>query len=60
MNEELTEIKEEMYGYIDAVIQRQDRGNIMAKFETFTMVSDWQMTADRTRTDFKKKKKIKC
>ena len=30
-----------------------------AKFETFTMVSDWQMTADRTRTDFKKIK-IKC
>jgi hypothetical protein len=26
-----------------------------AKFETFTMVSDWQMTADRTRTDFNKK-----
>jgi hypothetical protein len=37
LNEELTEIKEEKVCIIDAVIQRQDRGNIMAKFETFTI-----------------------
>ena len=30
-------IKEEMIGYVDAFLQRQDRANVMSKIENFTV-----------------------
>ena len=30
-------IREELVGYVDAIIQRQDRANLMSKMETLTV-----------------------
>ena len=32
---EATELKEEMLGYIDAIVQRQDKAHYLKKMETF-------------------------